>query len=113
MKKRIACLLALACATALAQNSGSIAGVVVDENGKPVARAQVHIGEPKPFVGHRLVKFHETSDDGRFEFQNVPWGTYVVMGGKKTPVTPTRSWLFTAAWPNLPSPWPHRRRLRM
>jgi len=83
VRNKIACLLALACATALAQNSGTVGGVVLDENSKPVSHAQVHIAEAKPFVGHRLLKFHETNDEGRFQMENVPWGTYVVMVGKE------------------------------
>ena len=83
MKNRIACLLALACATAFSQSSGTVGGVVLDENSKPVSHAHVHIAEAKPAVGHQLLKFHETNDEGRFQIDNVPWGTYVVMVGKE------------------------------
>lgn len=66
-----------------AQTGGSIKGIVVDENGKPVARAEVHIAEKKPSVGHRMLHMYETSGGGEFLIPNVPWGTYVVMAGKE------------------------------
>jgi hypothetical protein len=65
------------------QVQGTIKGVVVDEQSKPVVKADVHIAENKTFVGHRLVDMHETDDQGRFVINKVPWGTYVVMAGKE------------------------------
>jgi hypothetical protein len=68
---------------AWAQSSGTVTGVVVDDRGKPVTQAEVHIAEKKPFVGHRLVEMHDTDDQGRFMIKDVPFGTYVVMAGKE------------------------------
>jgi hypothetical protein len=65
------------------QSGGTIKGVVVDEQGKPVTKAEIHIAEIKSFVGHRLVEMHETDGQGQFVIDNIPWGTYFVMAGKE------------------------------
>lgn len=86
MVTRIARLVALALFLNLvmwAQNTGTVTGVVVDDRGKPVTQAEVHIAEKKPFVGHRLVEMHDTDDQGRFVIKEVPFGTYVIMAGKE------------------------------
>lgn len=75
-------LLCVLVATGFARAQGTITGTVVDDAGKPVAGAKVHIAENK-FVVHRLIRFYETDDGGRFHIADVPWGTYVVMAGKE------------------------------
>ncbi len=66
-----------------AQAQGTITGTVVDETGKPLAGAKVHIAERDRVVGHRLIQYYETDDNGRFRIPHVPWGTYVLMAGKE------------------------------
>jgi hypothetical protein len=83
MPKAIWWFLSMACLSLWAQSGGSVKGVVVDETGKPLAGAEVHIAEKKSFVGHRLIQIYETNNDGRFLIDNVSWGTYVVMVGKE------------------------------
>jgi len=85
MHTRVACCLLFLTASVLmsAQVKGKISGVVVDGDGKPIAAAQVHIAETKPFYGHRILQFYETDKDGKFLIDHVPWGTYAVMGGKE------------------------------
>jgi len=68
---------------AWAQGSGVITGTVLDENGSPVAKARVHIGEKDVLVVHRLINFHDTDADGHFRIAHVPWGTYLVLAGKE------------------------------
>ncbi len=59
-----------------------IAGVVVDENDKPLAHMQVAI-EPSPdvspadLIAHNLSQF-TTDSNGRFSLRNVPEGTYSI-----------------------------------
>jgi hypothetical protein len=67
-----------------AQTDGSITGVVVGQDGKPLAKAEVHIGDNRPFYGSRTIQFHETDADGKFVIRHVPWGSYIVMAGKET-----------------------------
>lgn len=75
-------LLCVLVAAGFARAQGTITGTVVDDAGKPVAGAKVHIAEKK-LVVHRLIRFYETDDGGRFHIADVPWGTYVVMAGKE------------------------------
>jgi len=70
--------------SALAQVQGTIAGTVVDETGKPVAGAKVHIAQKDVLVVHQIVQYHETDDGGHFRIPHVPWGTYVVVAGKES-----------------------------
>jgi Carboxypeptidase regulatory-like domain len=69
--------------SAFAQTTGTISGVVVDENGQPLPKALVRIAETKPFYGSRVLDFYETDKDGRFLIEHVPWGTYAVMAKKE------------------------------
>lgn len=66
-----------------AQERGQITGVVVDEVGRPLAKAMVHITEQKGFVGHRPVQAYETDEQGHFAINRVPWGSYLVLAGKE------------------------------
>src|ERR1051326_81303 len=65
------------------QTTGTIKGNVVDENGKPLVGAKVHVAPTGPFYGSRIVDFHETDASGRFEVNRLPWATYAVMAGKE------------------------------
>lgn len=73
--------LLLVAGTALAQ--GTITGTVVDETGKPLAGAKVHITERDRLVGHRLIQSYETDASGCFRISDVPWGTYFVLAAKE------------------------------
>jgi hypothetical protein len=86
MKKRyenIFCLVLFLSSHMCGQTEGTIKGVVVDESGKPIRGAEVHIAENKPFYGHRLIQMYETDSTGQFVIPNVPWASYVVMAGKE------------------------------
>lgn len=73
---------------ALAQSSGTVKRAVIDNHGKPVTKAEVHIAERKSFVGHRLIEMHDTDNQGRFTIKDVSFGTYLVMAGKEEPGYP-------------------------
>jgi hypothetical protein len=81
MRKLLGAVLLLG--SAWAQIQGTVTGTVIDEMGKPIAKAKVHIAEKGPFAGHRLIQFYETDSAGHFLIGRVPWGTYVVMAGKE------------------------------
>lgn len=83
MMKNALLLVSIFSGTMACQTTGAITGVVVDELNNPVASAEVHIADRKPFFGHRLVEYHETDSDGSFNIQNVPFGTYDVLAGKE------------------------------
>lgn len=86
MSIAIRCLLVVLLTSAYlcAQPAGSVKGVVFDDQGRPLPKAEVHLSEAKRFVGHRLVETHETNSDGEFFIPNVPWGTYLVLAGKES-----------------------------
>jgi hypothetical protein len=67
----------------LAQTSGTIKGIVLDEQRKPLTRAEVRVAETKPFYGSRVLDFHETDADGQFAIERLTWGTYAVMARKE------------------------------
>ncbi len=81
-------------ASAWAQVQGTVTGTVLDEAGRPLPKAKVHIAEKGPFAGHRLVQYHETDDTGHFYIHHVPWGTYVVMAGKTDASYPDTAFVF-------------------
>src|ERR1051326_1525321 len=56
------------------QPTGTIKGNVVDENGKPLVGAKVHVAPTDPFYGSRIVDFHETDASGRFEVKPAALG---------------------------------------
>jgi protocatechuate 3,4-dioxygenase beta subunit len=54
-----------------------VSGVVVDENGKPVARAMVMLmGDPRSGMFIGPAGRAQTQDDGRFAIGDVPPGSY-------------------------------------
>jgi hypothetical protein len=63
--------------------TGAIDGIVVNEADVPIAGAEVHIAENKPFVGHQMIQTYETDSEGKFLIPDVPWGSYVIMAGKQ------------------------------
>jgi hypothetical protein len=81
MRSAILVLLSVLQAWGSARAQGTITGTVVDETGRPLAGAKVHIAE-KRFVAHRVIRFYEADSGGRFRIADVPWGTYVIMAGK-------------------------------
>jgi len=86
--------IALLLGSAGAQVDGTVTGTVVNETGKPLAKAKVHVAEKGPFAGHRVVQYHETDDGGHFRIAHVPWGTYVVMAGKEDAGYPDTAFVF-------------------
>ena len=90
------CLSLTAClsAQAIAQITGSISGVVVDENENPIGYAEVHIAKRNLRGGHRFLQMHATDADGRFEISNVPFGTYLVLSGKEKDGYPDTKFAF-------------------
>lgn len=66
------------------QSFGTIRGTVVDENGFPLANARVHVADTKPLYGSRVVDYHTTSLNGKFEIGHLAWATYAVMAGKES-----------------------------
>jgi hypothetical protein len=94
-------LLALAGMFAPIQNDGSITGLVLGQDGKPLAKAKVHIADTKPLYGSRVVEFHETDAEGKFVITHVPWGAYVIMAGKEEERYPDTKFAF---YSNLAAP---------
>jgi hypothetical protein len=82
VKSPVALLLALFL-TPLAYGQGLIQGTVRDENGKPLAGANVHIQSTHRHFGRTVLEFHTTDRDGKFTIESVPWGTYSVLAGKE------------------------------
>jgi hypothetical protein len=68
---------------AMSQETGTISGIVEDENAKPVPKAKVHIAEKVASSVHRAIQVYEADNDGKFTIRHVPWGMYVVMAGKE------------------------------
>jgi hypothetical protein len=73
------CLLA----SAWAQTDATITGRVVDAVGEPVASVKLDISEQGKFQVHRLRGRYKTEEDGTFNIQHVPWGTYIVETSKQ------------------------------
>ncbi len=70
------------CAAARAETRGVIRGIVLDSEGKPVAKARVLASEVR-FTLHRVLQFHEADSEGRFSIDNLRLGTYLVSAGKE------------------------------
>jgi hypothetical protein len=56
---------------------GTVTGVVVDEDGKPMPLAQLRLIEGTQRAAN-LEKTISSDTNGRFEFRDVKWGTYLV-----------------------------------
>ena len=84
MQAKLKWLLLALCVSvsAWAETRGTIKGIVLDSEGKPVAKAKVLASEMK-FTVHRLLQFHETDSEGQFVVDSLPWGTYFVSAGKE------------------------------
>jgi hypothetical protein len=67
---------ALTTGAAFAQETGSISGVVRAEDGSPMPGVAVRVSGPALPAG----RSEETRDDGSFNFQRLPPGTYQVVG---------------------------------
>ncbi|HEV2494011.1 MAG TPA: carboxypeptidase-like regulatory domain-containing protein [Terriglobia bacterium] len=85
MSVKTACLFAALCVSVEihVQTSGTIKGVVVDEQDKPVPKAKVQLVPAPLGAQRRLIHFYETDSEGRFVIGNVTWGTYRVFAGKE------------------------------
>ncbi len=67
------CTLLLCAATSmLAQNSGSIGGVITDQSGALVPNAQITVVNPETGVGQKTTSLN----DGKYLFNNLPPGPY-------------------------------------
>jgi hypothetical protein len=78
----------------LAWAQGTVTGTALDETGKPLAKAKVRVAEKGPFGGHRTIQYYETDSEGHFLIGHVPWGTYVVVGGKEGAGYPDTNFAF-------------------
>ena len=68
----------------VAQESGTIQGVVIDADGKPLAGANVFpLLKGEVFVGHRISRSEQTASDGRFLITHLSWGTYLLVAEKQ------------------------------
>ena len=85
---------ALLLGSAWAQVHGTVTGTVLDEMGKPLVKARVRVVEKTPFAGHRPIQFYETDSNGHFLIGHVPWGTYIVVGGKEDAGYPNTQFAF-------------------
>ncbi len=63
---------------------GQIVGTVIDENGHPVANAQVSPQYLGVAVFRTLVITVDTDERGRFRIGHLRWGPYAVYAGKET-----------------------------
>ena len=89
---RILLLPVLFASYASAQNNGTITGTVLDEAGRPLPDAHVHVelaGKPRQLFG--LYREVYTDSHGRFEDQQLEPGTYNVYAYKETDGYPDRS----------------------
>src|SRR6202034_4610079 len=71
--------------TPIPGNSYRIAGTVISKvDAHPLARARITVRDAKD--EHKF-EFQVTSDDGRFQFSNVPAGKYSLTGAKRGFIT--------------------------
>jgi hypothetical protein len=86
LRKRIAGLAVVAAIAfpALGQSKGGqIVGIVRDEKGRPVAKAQVSPRTLGVAVLRALVVTVETDVHGRFRIDHLDWGSYAIYAGKE------------------------------
>lgn len=70
------------CAAVSSEERGTIKGTLVDENGTPVANAQVFLIASSPAI-HRVIQVYGTDREGQFVIDNVRFGAYTVFAGKQ------------------------------
>jgi hypothetical protein len=75
------------------QMAGVIRGTVVDEEGRPLKGAKVHV-EDRRFILHTALRFYETDADGRFQIGHLPWGSYSILAGKEDDGYPDTKFAF-------------------
>lgn len=80
---------------ALAQETGSIRGVVTGQDGTPLADAQVHLSPIDSARGvHRIIQFYPTNAKGEFVIDRIPPGPYIVHVGKEQDGYPDSKFAF-------------------
>ncbi|MGA2370361.1 MAG: carboxypeptidase regulatory-like domain-containing protein [Candidatus Korobacteraceae bacterium] len=71
-----------------AQDGGAVKGIVVDQDGEPIAHATVRLLNEKWAGGPRANRVIETNNQGEFAMTGVPWGNYAVLADKEEDAYP-------------------------
>lgn len=82
------------CGTSVAQNSGSVRGSVVDENGVAVEGATVECDPADPRPWARDLQTVQTDKDGKFVANRLPLGSYKLFAMKESVGYPNLSFAF-------------------
>ncbi|HET6217594.1 MAG TPA: carboxypeptidase regulatory-like domain-containing protein [Acidobacteriaceae bacterium] len=90
----VALILIMLCAAAAAERPGSVRGTVVDENGAPLAAAQVSVDELDGLPRVSPVLTAETDKKGHFSIANLEPGNYKVFAKKESMGYPDTSFAF-------------------
>ena len=81
-------------AIALAQGQGVIQGLVVNEEGTPIAEAKVHAEPLDGRTRGTLVRYVETDAQGRFRIDRLEWGKYMISAKKEESGYPDMMYAF-------------------
>jgi hypothetical protein len=77
-----------------AQTAGTVQGTVVDEEGRPLKGAKVHLEDRGLTIHIGAIRFYETDADGRFQIGQLSWESYVVLAGKEEDGYSDTKWAF-------------------